>query len=229
MHLKKNNRNAESIINLGLIRTPQIIFLPGHEGCDVLYGLTRNETREYLMNCRKCLADGLQNGLAKIGFGLAKGMDKGLTDGLDNGLQRVCSVWHMWSAQRSCPLSGQGSGHCSVRFGHGSLLCGQWSVENLFSPASSGQSLFGLAKWGQSLYGLANIYLRVLSVWPKHVLGMVGLANACLGSRTSSWELKLDKNTTLRKIYQLTTSFNSAYNRLHKTSFNQLRTSLNSA
>ena len=131
-----------------------------------------------------------------------------------------------WSAQRSCRLSGQRSGHGSVPSGHGSLLCGQWSVESLFSLANSGQSLFGLAKGGQSLYRLANTYLRVLLVRPKHVSGMVGLANDCFGSRTSSWELKWDKNITLREIYQLTTSFNSAYNKLQKASINQLNNKL---
>ena len=58
---------------------------------------------------------------------------------------------------------------------------------------------------------------------------MVRLVNDCLGSRTSSLELKWYKNITLHEIYQLTTSFNSAYNKLQKASINQLTTSFNSA
>ena len=104
-----------------------------------------------------------------------------------------------WSGQRSgqkpvrsSQMYVQGSGRRSgQRSGHGSFRSGEWSGESMFSLANGGQSLFGLAKGGQSLFGLANTYLWVWSVWPLPVLGMVGLANACLGSRTSSWLLSM--------------------------------------
>ena len=94
---------------------------------------------------------------------------------------RVCSVWPLvwttvwplvWTTvwPKVCSVC-QGSGQCLVSLAHGV------------------QSLFSLANGGQSLLGLANTYLWVLSVWPMPVLGMVALANTCLGLRTSSWEL----------------------------------------
>ena len=74
--------------------------------------------------------------------------------------------------------------------GLSSVRSAQWSGQCLVSLANGVQSLFSLANGGQSLLCLANTYLWVLSVWPMAVLGMVGLANTCLGSRTSSWVLK---------------------------------------
>ena len=80
------------------------------------------------------------------------------------------------------------SGHCSGQ------RSGRWSGQrsDLGSVRSAqwfGQCLVSLVNGGQSLFGLANTYLWVWSVWPMPVLGMVGLANTCLGSRTSSWGL----------------------------------------
>ena len=189
-HLKRNKINAESIINLDLIRTPQIIFLPGHEGCDVLYSLTKNETRENLLKLSKmsgqCSAQ--RSGQKSVQSGQRYGQGSDRWSGQRSGIGSV------QSGPRSAQLSGQWSeqrlGHGSVPSCHGSVRSGQCSVESQFYLANSGQILFGLAKGGQSLYGLAITYLRVCLVWPMHVLGMVGLANACLGSRTSSWEFK---------------------------------------
>ena len=87
----------------------------------------------------------------------------------------------VWSGPRSGRWSGQ-------RPGHGSVRSGQWSGESLLSLTNGDQSLFGLANGGQILFGQASTYLCVWSVWPMLVLDMVGLANTCLGSRTSSWE-----------------------------------------
>ena len=110
--------------------------------------------------------------------GQRSGRWSGLRSGQWSGLGSVRSGH--WSGQRSGRWSGQRSGGGSVR-------SAQWFGQCLVSLANGGQSLFSLANGGQSLLGLANTYLWVLSVWPMPVLGMVGLANTCLGSRTSSW------------------------------------------
>ena len=102
----------------------------------------------------------------------------GLWSGQLSGLRSLRSGH--WSRQRSGRRYGQRSGLTSVR-------SAQWSGQCLVSLANGVQSLFSLANGGRSLLGLANTYLWVLSVWPMTVFGMVGLANTCLGSRTSSW------------------------------------------
>ena len=131
----------------------------------------------------------LGRSVLSVQSGQWSGKRSGLRSGQWSGLGSVLSGY--WSGQRSGRCSGQRSGLGSVRFA-------QWSgqclvslvngVQSLFSLANGVQRLFSLANGGQSLFGLANTYLWVWSVWPMPVLGMVGLANACLGSRTSSWE-----------------------------------------
>ena len=130
--------------------------------------------------------------------------------------RRVCSVWPLgwttvwrmvwptvwtmiwpgsvpaghWSGQRSGRWSGQRSRLRSVR-------SAQWS----------GQCLVSLPNGVQSLLGLANSYIWVLSVWPLPVLGMVGLANTCFGSRTSSWEVYFMKYYAYFQMIAPTVSF----------------------
>ena len=113
---------------------------------------------------------------------------------------KVCSVWPLvwttvWPMVQTtvwpkvcsvCPMvwtmSGQSGQWCPK-----SVQSVQWCPKSVRSAQWSGQCLVSLANGVQSLLGLANTYLWVLSVWPMPVLGMVGLANTCLGSRTSSW------------------------------------------
>ena len=151
-------------------------------------GLGSVRSAQWSGQCRVSLANGgqslfsLANG-SQILFGLANTHILVWPTVWTRVWRRVCSVWPLvWTTvwRMVWPRSGLGS-----------LRSVQWSGQCLVSPANGGQSLFSLANGSQSLFGLANTYLWVWSVWPMPVLGMVGLAINCRGSRTSSWVVTL--------------------------------------